>query len=97
MPDIIYSRLGEIQAAVESVAKGTKVVNANLVNGTGANQYKVYDIKWTPDISKHPADRASKSLTRYQATPGMTFGRISFRMDLYKKNVTATYDAWSVL
>jgi len=96
MPDIIYSRLGEIAAAVESVTKGTKVVSATLVDGT-ASKFKVYDIKWTPDISKHPADRASKSLTRYQATPGMTFGRISFRMDLYKKNVTATYDAWSVL
>lgn len=98
MSDIIYARLGEIAAQTEAVTKGTKAISVStgLVDGT-KSKYKVYDIKWTPDISKHPADRASKSLTRFKQTIGMTLGRIDFKMDLAKSTASGSDDAWSVL
>jgi len=92
--EIMYSRLGEIAAATEAT-KGTKVVNANLVDGT-KSKFIVYDIKWVPDISKHAAQPVSRYLSRVAHTPGTTFGRISFKMDLRKTAVTATEDAWGI-
>lgn len=90
MADVFIARLGEIAIKVETT-KGTKLTPA--VDGT-ESKIRVYDVVWTPDISKHDRKLTSIALSRYSHTIGTTYGKLAFKIDLRKTAITATDDAW---
>lgn len=95
MAEIIYARLGELAYKAEST-KGTKVVDANLVDGTNS-KVAVYDLAFRHINAIGERNRQSAHLSRFSHTVGTTFAEISFKIDVRKTAAVGSDDAYTDL
>ena len=91
MAEVFVARLGEVALKAEST-KGTKVVNANLVDGT-LSKHRVYNLRYDPDVQLHERGTASASLSRWPHLVGRALGKISFETELRHTAAAITEDA----
>lgn len=96
MAEILVARLGEMALAEEAVAKGTKVVNANLVDGT-KSKIRVFDLTYTPDVTIFERNTAGPTLSRYSHLVGQTLGKLSGKCEVRKTAAAGTADAYQLL
>lgn len=91
MAEVFVARLGEVAIAPETT-KGTKVVDATLVDGTWS-KHRVYNLRYDPDVQIHERTTAAATLSRYPHLVGRTLGKISFETELRKTAAAGTQDA----
>jgi hypothetical protein len=78
MGEAYVARLGELAVAAEST-KGTKSTSINLA-GTDS-KFRVYDLRFEPDIKKFERRTADKSLSMRPHLVGQCTARITFKIE----------------